>query len=222
MFSILNPVTLLPSSRRTVFFVTVFWHCFGLGLLRNICWRYKGTVIRHPSFSSSSLNDVLTCAESLYWSRLLHCQLGQPVFPDEAHELKEFLALKQLRPQGYRTIRFIGFRRVLSRAQLQGRVHHVRHSSLPCGRCFENCSRGFVSWCIILVWVISWRDEAASNKIIVRAYCVLWINCSVVFGGNVLKSWVLGMSWRIWRRTRAVCLEAVSRYAPQIFRFNYG
>ena len=84
--------------------------------------------------------------------------------------MKEFLALKQLRPQGYRTIRFIGFQRVLSRGQSQCRVHHVRHSRLPCGHCFQNCSRGFVSRSIVLVWVISRRDEAASNEIIVRAY----------------------------------------------------
>ena len=168
--------------------MTVFWHCCELGVVRNVCWRYKGTIIPHPSFSSSSLNDVLTCAGSLYWSCLLHCQLGQPVFPDEAHELKEFLALKQLRPQGYRTIRFIGFQRVLSRAQLHNRVHHLRRSSLPCGPCFQNCSRGFVSRWIILVWVVSRRDEAASNEIIVRAYYELWINCSVGFSGNMFKS----------------------------------
>ena len=187
----------MPSSRRTVFCMTVFWHCRELGVVRDVYWRYKGTIIPHPSFSSSSLKDVLTCAESLYWSRLLHCQLGQPVFPNEAHELKEFRALKQLRPQGYRTIHFIGFQRVLSRAQLQGRVHHVRHSSLPCGRWFQNCGRGFVSRWIILVWVIGRRDEAASNEIIVRAYYVSWINCSFVFGGNMFKSEVLRKSWRL-------------------------
>lgn len=56
-------------------------------------------------------------------SLVLRCQLREPVLTDEAYEMKEFLALTQLRPEGCRAAHFIEFQWSASCQTQQSALH---------------------------------------------------------------------------------------------------